>query len=78
MAIRRILLDDGSQWPVDPEGELARVLKYGKPTSTEALSAASLLNAYDGLVYGFTTTEAAIKKLRMLRRAAKDEHRNRA
>ncbi|MGW5518468.1 hypothetical protein [Nocardia africana] len=68
-------LSDGSVWPVNEQDELDSVqwrLRYATPTPEDALYAASVIEAYEYLVY-----EATREKVALVRRELRAGFRDR-
>lgn len=65
-----VVLNDGTHWPrADQAAELDHLLRYGKPTPSDLLSAASVLSAYVHLTTHPAGTESILRQVRSLRRA---------
>lgn len=63
-------LPDGTSWPTATRAAaLDHLLRYGTPTRSDLLAAASVLSAYVHIATHPMGTEKAIGQLRMLRRA---------
>jgi hypothetical protein len=71
--MRRLKLEDGTTWP-DPLSAqaIAWRLRYAQPGRGDLVAAADVIGAYGHLITHCVGTEAAVTKLRMLRRAARE------
>lgn len=68
----RLKLDDGASWP-DPRdlGDLQWTLRYGRPSSEDAMAAAEIVDAYQHILLHPAGTGAIVAQVRQARRLLK-------
>ncbi len=63
--MKKIKLDDDSQWPDSSDSELEWRLRYvDEVTKSDRLTAASIISAYEHLLHGYSYMPEKLRKIR--------------